>query len=163
MVSRAVKLCGTEIVDEPKRTLKAGLLSVEFDSGALRYVRIGGVEVIRAVAFLVRDENWGTFTPLINQLEIDERPDLFSLTYRAECGDRQRRLVYNARIEGKKDGSLTFEAVAEPETDFVTNWTGFIILHPLEGVAGKRVRVLHNDGGLVPSHEVGPVKMRVSG
>ncbi|MEZ0167882.1 hypothetical protein [Microvirga sp. TS319] len=147
MVSRAVKLYGTEIVGEPTRTLKAGPLSAEFESGALRYVRIGGIEVIRAIAFLVRDENWGTFTPSINQLEIDERPELFSVAYRAECGDSQRRLVYRAHIEGKKDGSLTFEAVAEPETNFVTNRTGFIVLHPIEGVAGKRVQVLHTDGG----------------
>jgi len=40
-------------------------MSVEFDSGQLRYLKVNGVEVLRAVGFLVRDENWGTYTPAI--------------------------------------------------------------------------------------------------
>ena len=32
-----------------------------------------GVEVLRAVAFLVRDENWGTYTPVISDLVIEQR------------------------------------------------------------------------------------------
>ena len=56
--SRAVQLCGTEEVGQPSRMLKAGPLSVELEDGALRYVRLGGTEMIRAIAFLVRNENW---------------------------------------------------------------------------------------------------------
>ncbi len=48
MVSRAVILCGTEQVDPPMRALRAGPLTAEYDNGALRYVRFGGVEVLRA-------------------------------------------------------------------------------------------------------------------
>jgi D-apionolactonase len=147
MISRAVKLYGTEAVDEPTRTLTAGSLSVELDNGALRYVRIGGIEVIRAIAFLVRDENWGTYAPSIVGLEVGEQPDRFSVVYRAECGDGNGRLAYHARIDGKADGSLDFEVVAEPATDFRTNRTGFVVLHPVEGVAGQTVKVLHVDGG----------------
>jgi len=60
---RAVKLCGTELVDPGPRLLRAGPLSIELVDGVLRYLRFGGVEVLRAVAFLVRDENWGTLAP----------------------------------------------------------------------------------------------------
>ena len=63
--STAIRLFGTEQTDPPMRELRAGSLSVQFDNGALRYVRFGGVEVLRAIAFLVRDENWGTFAPHI--------------------------------------------------------------------------------------------------
>ena len=63
MVSRAVRLYGTDKVDPPVRMVTAGRLSVAFDNGAIRYVRIGDVEVVRGIAFLVRDENWGTLTP----------------------------------------------------------------------------------------------------
>jgi D-apionolactonase len=48
MVSRATRLCGTDLVDPPMRTPKAGPLTVELDDGALRYVRFGEVEVLRA-------------------------------------------------------------------------------------------------------------------
>ncbi|MGN6470157.1 MAG: hypothetical protein ACTHLC_11290 [Rhizobiaceae bacterium] len=146
MVSRAVRLCGTESADPPSRTLRAGTLSAELDNGALRYIRIGRTEVIRAIAFLVRDENWGTFTPVVEDLKIDEAVDGFSVSYRATCSDAVRTLVYEAQIRGGADGSLSFEVVAEPKTDVETNRTGFIVLHPLEGVAGEPVKVLHVDG-----------------
>ena len=64
-----------------------------------------------------------------------------------------RRLVYDARIDGRSDGrsdgsltSLTFSSSATPATDFVTCRTGFVVLHPLQGVAGQRVTVEHVDG-----------------
>jgi D-apionolactonase len=144
--SRAVRLCGTEEVDPPSRRLRAGALSVELENGALRYVRLGGVEVLRAIAFLVRDENWGTFTPKIDDLKIDERQDRFTVTYRGTCADAKRRLSYDATIEGKSDGSLAFVVVAEPVTDVLTNRTGFVVLHAVEGVAGEPVTVRHVDG-----------------
>ena len=144
-LSRAVKLCGTEAVDPPTRRLAAGPLSVELENGQLRYVTFAGREVLRAIAFLVRDENWGTFTPVIDGLKIEESADGFSVAYRAVCADAKRRLVYHAQISGKHDGSLAFEVVATPETDVVTNRTGFIVLHPA-GLAGQAVKVAHVDG-----------------
>src|SRR5919198_3495321 len=98
VVSRAIKLCGTDIVDPPTRVLRAGPLSVEFDNGALRYVRFGATEVLRAIAFLVRDENWGTFTPEIRNLSIDEAADRFTVRYSATCSDARRTLSYEAAI-----------------------------------------------------------------
>lgn len=146
MVSRAIALFGTDQQTPPMRTLRAGPLSAEFDNGALRYVRLGDIEVLRAVAFLVRDENWGTFSPEIENLDIEERADGFTVTYRATCSDAKRTLVYDATITGAADGSLSFEAVAEPKTDVLTNRTGFIVLHPVEGVSGRPVKILHVDG-----------------
>ncbi|TIN72365.1 MAG: hypothetical protein E5Y30_07475, partial [Mesorhizobium sp.] len=80
--SLAVRLCGTEQLEEPLRTLRAGSLSLAFDNGALRYIRIGTIEVLRGISFLVRDENWGTCTPVLDDLRIDERPDAFAIEYR---------------------------------------------------------------------------------
>src|SRR5215510_5316347 len=134
--TRAIKLFGTAVPDSKGRLLKAGPLSVLLDNGALRYVRLNDIEVLRAIAFLVRDENWGTFTPEIRNLAIDEAADRFTVRYSASCGDDRRRLSYETTITGKSDGSLSFEALATPETDVVTNRTGFVVLHPVEGVAG---------------------------
>lgn len=144
--SRAVRLYGTEQVDPPLRTLRAGPLSVAFDNGSVRYVSIGGTEVIRGISFLVRDENWGTFAPAIENLKIEEGTDGFRVTYRATCADAKRRLVYDASITGRADGSLDFVAEATPETDVLTNRTGFIVLHPIADLAGKPVKVVHENG-----------------
>jgi hypothetical protein len=146
-LSRAVKLCGTEEIDAPSRLLRAGALTAELENGQLRYIRIGGVEVLRAIAYLVRDENWGTFTPVIEDLHIEERPDRFTVTYRATCRDDKRVLAYAAAIAGRSDGMLSFEVVAEPLTDVETNRTGFIVLHPIKGVAGAALKVEHASGG----------------
>ena len=143
--SRAVMLCGTEHQDPPTRRLCAGPLSVEFQSGALRYVRFGGIEVLRGVMFLVRDENWGTFAPAASDLKIEEGPEHFLASYRAVCEDAQRRLTYEATIAGRSDGALSFEVTAEPKTDILTNRTGFVVLHPA-ALAGQPVCVTHVDG-----------------
>jgi hypothetical protein len=46
---------------------------------------------------------------------------------------------------------LKFTVDARPDTDFHTNRTGFIVLHPLAGVAGRAVEVEHVDGRTVKS------------
>jgi hypothetical protein len=143
--SRAVRLCGTEATDPPPRRLTAGRLIAELENGQLRYVSFAGVEVLRGIAFLVRDENWGTYAPQIDDLRIEENAESFTAVYRAICSDSRQRLVYEARISGSSDGSLTFEAVATPETEFVTNRAGFIVLHPAS-LAGRELKVSHVDG-----------------
>jgi len=88
---------------------------------------------------------------VIDGLKIEERADGFSVAYRAVCADAKRRLVYRAQISGRRDGSLAFEVVATPETDVVTNRTGFIVLHPA-GLAGQAVKVAHVDGREETAH-----------
>jgi hypothetical protein len=166
--SAAVKRCGTEQPDVIGRLLRAGPLSVELDNGNLRYLKVGGVEVLRALAFLVRDENWGTYVPTLSDLVVDQRSDGFSVSYRATCERGGRRLVCEAHIEGRSVGrlaSLTFSASATPATDFVTCRTGFVVLHPLQGVAGRPVTVEHVDGTVQASTfpaQVDPVQPYLS-
>ncbi|HEY2976432.1 MAG TPA: hypothetical protein VGJ35_00565 [Burkholderiaceae bacterium] len=148
-ISRAIKLCGTDDPDVVGRILKAGPLQVEFNNGQLRYLKVGGVEVLRALGFLVRDENWGTYTPRISELMIDERADGFSVAFHAVCSRPGQEITYDAKIEGHANGDLEFEGIAVPKTDFLTARTGFVVLHPLKGVAGRPVTVEHVDGRVV--------------
>jgi hypothetical protein len=142
---RAIKLFGTDVPEPKVKTLQAGALSAVFDNGALRYIKLGETEVLRAIAFLVRDENWGTFAPEISNLKIKQGKSDFRVTYDARCKDAKRSLRYRAGISCGADGTLRFDAIALPETDFLTNRTGFIVLHPLTGVAGYPVEVEHVD------------------
>lgn len=144
--SRAVKRCGTEQEDPKGRTLRAGALSAQFDNGQLRYIRVGDVEVLRAIAFLVRDENWGTFAPVLRNLKVKQGKGGFTVTYDARCADAKRAIAYKATIRATPDGTLAFHAKATPETGVLTNRTGFVVLHPLKGVARCPVEVLHVDG-----------------
>ena len=100
---------------------------------------------LRGVAFLVRDENWGTYAPHIESLDIRETAGSFAVAYRAVCSEARQRLAFEACITGSSDGSLVFTAVATPETEFVTNRAGFVVLHPA-GLAGEKLKVTHVDG-----------------
>ena len=142
---RAIKLYGTEVPEPKVRILRAGALSAVLDNGALRYIKLGETEVLRTIAFLVRDENWGTFTPAISNLKVKQSKSDFRVTYDARCKDARRSLFYKAEISCGAGGALRFAASALPESDFLTNRTGFIVLHPLTGVAGYPVEVEHVD------------------
>jgi hypothetical protein len=57
-LTRAVKLTGTDVAEGKRRTLTAGPITAMFDNGALRYIRYRGAEVLRGIAYLVRDKDW---------------------------------------------------------------------------------------------------------
>ena len=56
-----------------------------------------------------------------------------------------------AKIEGSTEG-LKFSMEAIPATNFVTNRTGFVILHPLIDIVGKPVEIEETDGSTRIDH-----------
>jgi len=146
--SRAIRLFGTEEPVPENPILRAGPLEATLDAGNLRHVRLHGVEAIRAISYIVRDRNWGTYNPKITNLRVEQDEGGFRVGYDALCEDAQQRFAYTARIAADARGNLSFEADGEALSDFVTNRTGFVVLHPIEGVSGARVEVEHVDGGV---------------
>jgi len=144
--SRLIKLFGTEVPDGKRRIVSAGPLSATFDSGALRYISWNGLEVLRGIAWLSRDRNWGTYSPAIENLKIRQSKDAFTISYSATCKDGEQSLKFDAKIEASAKGTLRFSATGIPLTDYLTCRTGFVVLHPLDGVAGRPVEVIHTDG-----------------
>ena len=147
--SLSVRLFGTEEPVEAPRLLKAGPLSAELEAGNLRYIRYEGRELLRAVSFIVRNRNWGTYNPEISNLKIDEGEGRFRVTYDAVTKDAEQEFRYSAEIEGSAEGRLVFRGRGRAVTDFVTNRTGFVVLHPVDGVAGRPATVEHVDGRIV--------------
>ena len=134
-------------IDPPSRKLTAGPLTAELENGQLRYVAFSGVEALRGIAFLVRDQNWGTYTPRID-ISVGQRkkPESFTVEYTAVCADANQRLRVRGphhRVERRRRSPST--PLRRRETDFVTNRAGFVVLHPA-GLAGQRLKVTHVDG-----------------
>src|ERR1700722_1264714 len=102
--------------------------------------------MIRAVSFVVRDKNWGTYAPQIAQLDFREEPETFRVSYEATVVEKDQEFRYAAAITGKSDGSLRFSGKGTAISDFLTNRTGFVVLHPIEGVAGAACTIEHVDG-----------------
>jgi hypothetical protein len=145
-VDRAIALTGTAQAPPDSIMLEAGPVSMSLENGALRWIRLGDVEVIRGIAFLVRDRNWGTPAAEIAGLEITREDNGFRVVFNAACRTEDGVLPWSAEITGAADGTIRFMARATPTQDFTTNRTGFVILHPLERAAGCPVEITHTDG-----------------
>ncbi|MER9102715.1 hypothetical protein [Mesorhizobium sp. M0239] len=149
MTADAFLLYGTHAVEAEPIRLRAGALSADFVNGNLRTIRHGGTEVLRAIAYIVRDRDWGTYEPNLTDLIINQAADAFSVSYSASClAPDGSRLGFRATIKGSADSHLAFEVSALPESDFETNRCGFCILHPIADLAGSPVKVEHTDGSV---------------
>lgn len=147
MDDRALKLYGTEEPVPARRLLTAGPMTATFENGALRWIKVADIEVVRAIAFVVRDRNWGTATPEISDLEIDEGNAGFKITFTARCPTPDGAFIWRGNFTGSPQGTLVCVGIGSPKSDdFQTGRTGFVILHPLAGFVGKRLTIEHTDG-----------------
>ncbi len=146
MSREMLRLCGTAERQPETRALVAGDLRVELQNGNLAGLRFRGHEVLRGISFLVRDRDWGTCTALITDLAIAEQDGGFTLRYHARfTAPSGANLDCKAAISGTSD-SVTFSADCISNADFETARAGFVVLHPIVGVAGEPVGIRHGDG-----------------
>src|SRR5260370_16735108 len=129
--SRAIKFFGTEVPNGKRRELRAGPISAVFDSGALRYIRYHGEEVLRGIAYIVRDKDWGTYAPAIENLNIRQSKDGFAIGYEAICDDKDQAIRHSPKLDARSDGTLKFSAEGTPLSHFFTNRPVLVVLHPL--------------------------------
>src|SRR3546814_9271021 len=59
MSTRAEALCGTAAAEPQPLRFSTGPLAFELVGGNVHAVRIGGVEILRAIQYLIRDGDWG--------------------------------------------------------------------------------------------------------
>jgi D-apionolactonase len=148
--------------DEPpveRRPVRAGALSAELEGPDLRYVRIGGVEVVRRLYAAVRDQNWGTVRPALSNVELDVADDRFSLRFDARCIDETLGVdvSWHGELAGEPDGTLSCSFDGLANTTCKYNRIGWCVLHPAEN-AGRPFRARTPDGSVNDrlSAEIGP-------
>ncbi|HEV7322216.1 MAG TPA: hypothetical protein VGO04_26730 [Ensifer sp.] len=148
MSEATFQLYGTAEREPEIRPLAAGDVSVELQNGNLRAVRFRGHEVLRGIAFLVRDKDWGTCTATISDLHVTEKEHGFVLRYQARfTAPSGANLDCNVSISGDPQG-VVFSADCVSDADFETARAGFVVLHPVVGIAGEAVEVRHGDGSV---------------
>src|SRR2546422_772396 len=126
--------------------LRAGPLSLIYQAGDLRYVKLGEHEVIRRIYAAVRDRNWGTVPARLENVEVDSREDSFRIRYDAEHKEREIHFVWRGEITGGQDGTIRFSFDGESKTTFLKNRIGFCVLHPIHECAGAPCRVQYVNG-----------------
>jgi len=125
--------------------LRAGDLSMIFESGSLRYISAGENELIRMIYAAVRDKDWMTINPLIEDEKIRKNKRSFTITFR--CLYQSGTMAFSAdyTIEGKQDNTLILTMEGKTLTKFEKNRIGFCVLHPIEGCSGKNCVIEHTD------------------
>ena len=126
------------------RVVTAGRLSFTQDGLSLRWISYDGVELLRSIAFVVRDADWGTYAPAVQAKVLEHRNGVIRLLLSANIDSGTARLSCRITIEAMET-ILTATAEATAIGDFVTNRTGFVVLHPAT-CAGESTRIEHVDG-----------------
>ncbi len=134
----------------PVRELRAGPLTLLYEEGGLRYIRLGDREILRGVYVAVRDRNWGTIVPQLRDVRIDAGSDRFEVTFVAEhrrAGDGID-FAWRGRIAGNAAGTIAFTMDGAARSTFLSNRIGFSVLHPDRECAGQPCTVEHTDGAV---------------
>lgn len=130
----------------PEQTeLRAGPLSLVYEAGDLRYIRLGDHEILRRVYVAIRDQNWGTILPVLSNIQMDIKSDSFRISYDVENKQGDIDFVWRGTITGDAQGTISFSMEGEARSTFRRNRIGFCILHPME-CAGAPARIEHVDG-----------------
>lgn len=135
--------------------LRAGPLSLTYENGALRYIRLGRTDVLLMVYAAVRDHNWGTVPGRLSGEQIEAGPDSFRVQFRSEHIQNDVDFVWQGTITGAADGTIVFHFDGAARSTFRRNRIGFCVLHPMS-CAGQPCAVLTVDGqrsaGQFPLH-----------
>jgi hypothetical protein len=145
MLPKNVLYYGKDELLPEQVALRAGPLSLIYEGGDLRYVRLGDHEILRRVYVAIRDRNWGTVLPVISNVQMDIADDSFQISYDVENKEGDIDFFWKGIITGGSDGTITFTMDGLARSTFLRNRAGFCVLHPME-IAGSTCRIEHVDG-----------------
>ncbi len=131
---------------DEKIKLRAGQLDMIYEKGFIRYIKLGNHEILRMINHLVRDQNWTTVPLEIREEKINLSDKSFTIEYKARARLNDIDFLWDCRIEGFADNSLSFKIQGKAMSDFKRNRIGFTVLHPIKECAGQPVKITHADG-----------------
>ncbi len=133
-------LHGTTEPLQELRPLRAGPVSLFLDGIDLRYLRIGGAELVRRVYTAVRDVDWDTVPGAVSGFELEEQDACF----RAEFDVRHARgdvdFAWHGTIAGDASGRIEYVFDGRAERAFPYNRIGICVHHPWRETAGAHYR-----------------------
>jgi hypothetical protein len=134
--------------DEPlpeRVELRAGPLSLIYEEGDLRTIKLGEHEILRRIYVAIRDRNWGTVLPELSNLQMDIGDDSFRISYDVENKEGDIDFFWKGIITGDPNGTITFTMDGLARSTFLKNRIGFCILHPA-ACAGTPSVIKHVNG-----------------
>ena len=131
---------------------RSGPWSLELRDDELADVAHDGRVVLRSVRAVVRDRNWDTAGLVVDRAAASDLA-LTLHVHSAGLGSDLRGIV---RAEVRGPGRLRVLTDLESASQFETNRTGLVVLHP-PALAGSRMDVRHPDGGVTHSRFPGDI------
>lgn len=138
-------------------TLRAGALTMRFEDGELRDIRLGRLLLLSRVYAAVRDRNWGTVGGVMTLQELEIEPDRFRITFEMEHRTQEIDFAWQGAVTGGADSSVVFRFDGMARAQFERNRIGFCVLHPAE-FAGLPCTVTRIDGASISADL--PIRVR---
>jgi D-apionolactonase len=123
-------LHGTEAPFAEMRLLRAGPATVVLDGIDLRYLRIGGTELVRRVYAAVRDIDWDTVPGVVSGLEIEESDDGFRVEFDVCHARREIDFAWHGTITGARTGRIEYVFDGCAKSAFPFGRIGLCVHHP---------------------------------
>src|SRR5438132_216077 len=136
---------GTSEPPAPRRRFECGRFSFVLENGAVRWLKWDDREILRGVAFLLRDRNWGTPTAILDPISVDAASGQLSIHVRGRIACDGECFEFTSTILVGADGTFSFTTEGRSGGPLLTNRCGLVILHPAD-FAGLNLEIGHADG-----------------
>ena len=131
--------------------LRAGPLTMLYENGDLRYLKLGEHEIVRRLYVAIRDRNWNTAANQLSAVQMAIADDHFQISYTCTNQLADIDFVWQGTLIGAADGTITCTLAGQARSTFQRNRIGFCLLHP-PSIAGAKARISHVDGNRQEHH-----------
>lgn len=141
---RNVLYYGKETPLPEQLPLRAGPLTMIYENGDLRYIKLGEKEIVRRLYVAIRDRNWGTAANVLSNVQMHIEDEAFQITY--ECTNKILDIdfVWHGELRGDANGIISCSMQGNARSTFLRNRIGFCLLHP-SALAGTNAQIEHVD------------------
>jgi hypothetical protein len=101
--------------------------------------------VVRGIYGAVRDDAWGTISPQVSELQVEQEQGAFRVRFKVECREGDIHFHWAGEITGEP-GQVRFTLSGAAGQTFLTNRTGLCVLHPLPAGAAAPCIIEQVDG-----------------
>lgn len=126
----------------------AGAVTALLVDGDLRYIEIGGIEVVRRIYVAVRDLDWNTIPGELRAFDARIESGEFEIKYSSRHTDGALDYECDVQIVGTAGGTIQFRMFGRALSSFLYAKIGLCVHHPIQGFAGSPFL------GTTPSGEV---------
>jgi len=145
-IPRNVLLFGSDQFVPSRKELRAGLLSVVLQDGAIRYVKLGETEIVRRIYMALRDQNWNTIPIVYSDWKYEINSDSFRIFFRAENKQREINFAWDGTVTGDSSGNITYSMKGRSLGNFKKRVIGLCALFPIRECAGVKATVVKRSG-----------------